>query len=71
MKTYSQPHLLLLAGRVFGRWIFMMLAFGQNHGKLQELQFVKRIKEQYVFIILVVLLLAVQPFLVSQVSAQE
>ena len=71
MKSFSLIHLLRLAGAAIGPGLLERPAFGQGNGKVDDLQCVKVICRRSAFIVFVVLLLAVQPYLVGQVSAQE
>jgi predicted porin len=71
MKIIYLHSLLLSAGGILGQRFLALPMFGRNPGIFQELQFIKRIKEWNTSIVFIVLLLAFQPYLVSQVSAQE
>jgi predicted porin/cell division protein FtsB len=71
MKTFSFVNILLLKAGILGRRFLDRPAYCRNPGKVQETHSVKRIRERSAFIVFFVLFLALQPFYVSQVSAQD
>jgi hypothetical protein len=71
MKIIYLHSLLLSVGGILGQRYLTLPVFGRNPGKFQKLQFIKGIRAWNTFAVFVALLLAFQPYLVSQVSAQE
>jgi len=71
MKEFSLIHSLFLASASIDPGFLERPTFGHGAGQMDALQRVKVIFRRSAFIVFVVLLLAVQPFLVNQVSAQE
>ena len=71
MKDFSLIHPLFLDSAAIGPRFPERPTFNQRAGKGDGLQRAGVICRRSAFIVFVVLLLAVQPFLVSQVSAQE
>mgnify|MGYP001815165296 FL=1 len=71
MKEFSLIHSLFLASASIDLGFLERPTFGHGAGQMDALQRVKVIFRRSALIVFVVLLLAVQPFLVNQVSAQE
>jgi ABC-type sulfate transport system permease component len=71
MKPFSLVHHLRLTGAVIGRAISEVPAVVHGAGQLLELLRAKVIYEPAAIIVMVALLLVGQPFLASQVSAQD